>query len=509
MAKNILKATGVVLIMNLVVKVLGFMRETSLANAFGASELSDAYLSAYTIPYFLQAILGFALVTAVVPILTKYLVAGQREEASYAGSAIINATALVLTVLTVLGIWSCDLLVSLLAPGYGAEQAALTADLARIMFPSVVFMGVGMVLTGICNAHYKFAVSAFAPGMSNIIIIVALLFFSASYGIFGAAWGTLFSFVGFFAVQVPVLWQIGFKYRPVLDFKHPAVRQLMREIGPIVLGVAVNQIYFAVNRIFASGLAEGTISNINYANKLMMLPVGIFVAAVANAIYPALTEFSLKKYRKSLAATMKTGLVAVMLVAVPAAVGLAVLAEPIIELLFEHGEFTHDDTLATAWALVCFTVGLIPMSANMLITRVFYALEDVKTPVRIGMLSVVLDVVLSVALFRVMAYGGGGLALANSLAALFCCLLMYYYLKLRALPELAYESMLPRLVKIAVAALGMGAAVWLAARVLAAGALVTTAVGVLIGVAVYAVLILALRVPETQIFLNKLLKKRR
>ncbi|MBQ3179941.1 MAG: murein biosynthesis integral membrane protein MurJ [Firmicutes bacterium] len=509
MAKNILKATGVVLIMNLVVKVLGFMRETSLANAFGASELSDAYLSAYTIPYFLQAILGFALVTAVVPILTKYLVAGQREEASYAGSAIINATALVLTVLTVLGIWSCDLLVSLLAPGYGAEQAALTADLARIMFPSVVFMGVGMVLTGICNAHYKFAVSAFAPGMSNIIIIVALLFFSASYGIFGAAWGTLFSFVGFFAVQVPVLWQIGFKYRPVLDFKHPAVRQLMREIGPIVLGVAVNQIYFAVNRIFASGLAEGTISNINYANKLMMLPVGIFVAAVANAIYPALTEFSLKKDRKSLAATMKTGLVAVMLVAVPAAVGLAVLAEPIIELLFEHGEFTHDDTLATAWALVCFTVGLIPMSANMLITRVFYALEDVKTPVRIGMLSVVLDVVLSVALFRVMAYGGGGLALANSLAALFCCLLMYYYLKLRALPELAYESMLPRLVKIAVAALGMGAAVWLAARVLTAGALMTTAVGVLIGVAVYAVLILALRVPETQIFLNKLLKKRR
>ncbi len=509
MAKNILKATGVVLLMNLVVKVLGFMRETSLANAFGASELSDAYLSAYTIPYFLQAILGYALVTAVVPILTKYLVAGQKEEACYAGSAIINITALVLTALTVLGILGCDLLVSLLAPGYGPEQAALTASLARIMFPSVVFMGVGMVLTGICNAHYKFAVSAFAPGMSNIIIIVSLLFFSASYGIFGAAWGTLISFAGFFAVQIPVLWQIGFKYRPVLDLHHPAVRQLMREIGPIVLGVAVNQIYFAVNRIFASGLAEGTISNINYANKLMMLPVGIFVAAVANAIYPALAEFSLQKDRRSLAVTMKTGLVAVMLVAVPAAVGLAVLAEPIIGLLFEHGEFTHDDTLATAWALVCFTLGLIPMAANMIITRVFYALDDVKTPVRIGMLSVLLDVVLSLALFRVMAYGGGGLALANSLAALFCCLLMYYYLKLRALPELAQESMLPRLVKIAVASAGMGAAVWLTARLLDAGELVTTAAGVLVGVAVYAVLVLVLRVPETQIFLDKLLKRRR
>lgn len=506
MAKNILKATGVVLIMNLVVKVLGFLRETSLASAFGASELSDAYLSAYTIPYFLQSILGYALVTAVVPILTKYLVAGKREEADYVASAIINMTALILAVLTGLGILACDVLVSLLAPGYGAEQAALTADLARIMFPSVIFMGVGMVITGICNAHYRFAASAFAPGMSNIIIIVALLFFSTSYGIWGAAWGTLISFIGFMLVQLPVLWQIKFRYSLRLDFKHPAVRQMLTEIGPIVLGVAVNQIYFAVNRIFASWLAEGTISGINYANKLMMLPMGIFVAAVANAIYPALAEFSLKKDRKSLAGTMKGGLVSVLLVAAPAAVGLAVLAEPIVRLLFEHGEFTHEDTLCTAWALICFTVGLVPMAANMIITRVFYALEDVSTPVKIGGLSIVLDIVLSMALFKVMSYGGGGLALANSLAALLSCLGMYYYLKLKALPELGGATMLPSLVKIGAASLGMGAAVWLAAGLLGDSAVVTVGGGVLVGVAVYAVLILALKIPETELFLNKFRK---
>lgn len=506
MAKNILKATGVVLLMNLVVKLLGFLRETSLADAFGATELSDAYLSAYTIPYFLQAILGYALVTAVVPILTKYLVAGEREEADHVASAIINLTALILAGITLLGILACDWLVKLLAPGYGAEQAALTADLARIMFPSVIFMGVGMVITGICNAHYRFAASAFAPGMSNIIIIISLLFFSASYGIWGAAWGTLLSFVGFLLIQVPVLWQLKFRYRPVLDFKHPAVRQLLVEIGPIILGVAVNQIYFAINRIFASWLAEGTISSINYANKLMMLPLGIFVAAVANAIYPALAEFSLKKDRNSLAGTMKGGLVSVLLVAAPAAVGLAVLAEPIIQLLFEHGEFGHDDTLSTAWALVCFTVGLVPMAANMIITRVFYALDDVKTPVRIGGLSIVLDIILSLCLFKVMAYGGGGLALANSLAALLGCLAMYYYLKFKALPELASATMLPSLVKIGAASVGMGLAVWLAVRFIPGGALTTVGAGVIIGVAVYAVLVLALRIPETELFLSKLRK---
>lgn len=506
MAKNILKATGVVLIMNLVVKVLGFLRETSLASAFGASELSDAYLSAYTIPYFLQSILGYALVTAVVPILTKYLVAGKRDEADYVASAIINLTALIMAGLTVLGIFACDVLVSWLAPGYGAEQAAMTADLARIMFPSVIFMGVGMVITGICNAHYRFAASAFAPGMSNIIIIVALLFFSASWGIWGAAWGTLISFVGFMLVQIPVLWQIGFKYTLRLDFKHPAVRQMLVEIGPIVLGVAVNQIYFAVNRIFASWLAEGTISSINYANKLMMLPMGIFVAAVANAIYPALAEFSLKKDRKSLAGTMKGGLVSVLLVAAPAAVGLAVLAESIVRLLFEHGEFTHDDTLMTAWALVCFTVGLVPMAANMIITRVFYALEDVTTPVKIGGVSIVLDVALSLALFKVMSYGGGGLALANSLAAMLSCLGMYYYLKFKALPELKGATMLPSLVKIAAATAGMGVAVWLAAQILPNSALVKVGGGILVGVAIYAVLVLALKIPETELFLSKFRK---
>lgn len=506
MAKNILKATGVVLIMNLVVKVLGFLRETSLASAFGASELSDAYLSAYTIPYFLQSILGYALVTAVVPILTKYLVAGKREEADYVASAIINMTALIMAVITVAGIAACDLLVSLLAPGYSAEQAALTADLARIMFPSVIFMSVGMVITGICNAHYRFAASAFAPGMSNIIIIVALLFFSAAYGIWGAAWGTLISFVGFMLVQLPVLWQIKFKYTLCLDIKHPAVKQMLTEIGPIVLGVAVNQIYFAINRIFASWLAEGTISSINYANKLMMLPMGIFVAAVANAIYPALAEFSLKKDRKSLANTMKGGLVSVLLVAAPAAVGLAVLAEPIVRLLFEHGEFTHDDTLMTAWALICFTVGLVPMAANMIITRVFYALEDVTTPVKIGGLSILLDVVLSLVLFKLMSYGGGGLALANSLAALLGCLAMYYYLKFKALPELATATMLPSLVKIAAATAGMGLAVWLAAGVLPNSAVINVGGGIAVGVVVYAVLVLMLRIPETELFLNKFRK---
>ena len=295
MGKSIVKATGVILVINICVKILGFLRESFIANAYGAGTLTDAYQIAYTIPYFLQAILGYALVTAVVPILTKHLVSNNKEEAWYVGSCAINITALGLFVITALGMIISAVLVKLLAPGFSAEEAALTAQLTRIMFPSVIFMGVGMVFTGIANASYKFGVAAFAPGFSNLIIIASVLIFASSVGIWGLAWGTLISFIGFFLIQIPVLWRIGFKYRLVLGLKHPDIRQIIRDILPIILGVAVNQICFAVNRIFASYLAEGSISCLNYSNKLMMLPIGIFVNAVAYAIYPSLSEMALTK----------------------------------------------------------------------------------------------------------------------------------------------------------------------------------------------------------------------
>ena len=352
MGKSIMKATGVVLIMNLVVKLLGFLRETFIAGAFGAADVTDAYLIAYTIPYFLQSILGYALVAVMVPVLTKYLVKGDQKEAWYVGSCAINITAILLTVITLLGILVSGIVVRILAPGFEAEQTALTVNLTRIMFPAVIFMGVGMVLTGIANASYHFAVPAFAPGLSNLIIIFTVILFATTTGVYGLAVGTLVSFIGFFLVQVPVLWRIGFRYRFVLGWHHPDIQQMLRQILPIILGVAVNQIYFAINRIFASGLAEGTISVLNYANKLMMLPLGIFVAAVVSAIYPSLSELALKKNMSQLAVTLKKGLGMICLVAIPAAVGLCVLAEPIIQLLFERGAFTHADTLATALSLI-------------------------------------------------------------------------------------------------------------------------------------------------------------
>lgn len=455
---NVAKATGIILIINLLVKILGFLRETFIAGAFGASEITDAYLAAYTLPYFLQAILGSALVTAVVPVITKHFVAGKNEEAYKVGSSIINITAILLAAISFIGIVIAPTLVWLTAPGFDEEVASLTINLARIMFPAVVFMGVGMVITGILNAGYRFAVAAFAPGFSNIIIILTVIFCTSAFGVEGLAYGTLISFAGLLLIQLPFLKKMGFRYSFTIDWHHPDVQQVLKGIGPIVLGVAVNQIYFAINRIFASGLSEGSISALNFASKLMNLPVGIFVAAVASAIYPALSAFALQKNRQAMCTSLEKGLGMVFLISIPAAVGLIVLRVPIVQLLFERGAFDHTATLITAEALLYFSIGLVPVACNMILTRAFYAINDTKTPVILGFWSIVLNVVCSFLLVGPFAHGG--LAFANSIAATANTLLLFMVWRKKN-PQWQCNALYSGIVKITVAAFVMGLAVLL------------------------------------------------
>lgn len=502
MAKNIIKATSVVLVINLIVKLLGFLRETFIAGAFGASDVTDAYLSAYTLPYFLQAILGAALVAVMVPVLTNYLVKGEREEAWHVASSVLNITALLLAVLSLLGILLADLLVALLTPGFGPAQAATTAHLARIMFPSVLFMGLGMVITGILNANQRFAIPAFAPGFSNLIIIATVVLFAGRFGVDGLAVGTLISFVGLLLIQVPLLKGIGFRYTLVMDWKHPGVRKVLHDIIPIVLGVAVNQIYFAVNRIFASGLAEGTISNLNYANKVMMLPVGIFAAAVVAVIYPSLSEHAIKRDGASFANGLKKGLGLVSLIAWPATFALILLRVPVIQLLFERGAFDHQATLATANALLYFCIGLWPMAVNMVLTRAFYAYGDVKTPLYMGFLSIIVNVILCLALYRLLPFGGAGLAFANSVAAVSNMLLLYWALR-KHLPQLPTKALLTSNARILLATLLMSVGVALVWSILAGlkiALLVKMVVIVCVGVALYVVGVFLFKVDEAQYF---------
>lgn len=429
---NVGKAAVVIMIMNLAGRLLGFVRETVIAQRFGATSQTDAYLVAYTLPYFLQAVLGMALISAIVPVITKYLVRGEKDEAWKIGSISLNWMTLIMAGFSLAGIVGARLLVNLTAPGFDTATADLAVTLTVIMFPSLVFMGAAMLITGILNANRSFGVPAFAPGFTSLVIIFSVIFFGR-WGVRFLAWGTLAGMLGALLIQLPSLRRTGFRYTWNWDFSHPEVKGIFQNLFPIFLGTAVNQIYLAINRYFASGLAEGSISALNYAGKLMNLPLGVFVLAVSSAIFPTLSEQAVNNDRAALGLTLNRGLRMVLLVTLPAAAGLMALDTPIVRLLFERGAFDAAATRMTAEALFYFCIGMFAMSANMVITRAYYALGDVITPLWLGLLSILVNIAASASLIGPMAHSG--LALANTAAAVFNTLAMHVLLK-RHLPRL-------------------------------------------------------------------------
>lgn len=455
MSRNTLaKATLVIIAMNLISKVLGFVRETAIASAYGATYLTDAYNAAYTIPYFLQMVLGMALVTSIVPVITKYLIAGDEKEAWKIASITLNWTVLIMAALTVMGMLGSGAIVALITPGFSEDTAGLTASLTVIMFPSIVFMGAGMLITGLLNAKKHFAAAAFSPAFSNLIIIFAVLFLGR-YGIGYLAIGTLVSMAGALFIQLPALRKAGFSYFWDWDIKHPEVRSIFANLLPIFLGTAVNQIYLAINRYFASGLSEGSISALNYAGKLMNLPMGIFVLAVSSAIFPTLSEHAVKDNRQALGETLNRGLKMVLLVTLPASAGLMALDVPIVRLLFERGAFDAAATQMTAAALFYFAVGMFAMAVNMVLTRAYYAFRDVRTPLYLGFSSILINILFSKLLVGTL--GHSGLALANTIAAVFSAAAMYLLLK-KHLPKLGALDLLVSVLKALAASLCTAAA---------------------------------------------------
>lgn len=502
---SVTAATFIVLLLNLLSRVLGFVREMVMARVFGASAFTDAYLVAYTLPYSAQQIVGWAIVSVTVPLLTKYIVEDKRTEANLVVNHFLNGTALLTLVISLLGVVFAPLLVKLTAPSLDGATAQLAVKLTRIIFPSMFFVCIGMVLTGILNANHRFAVGTFAPAFSNIIIIATVLLAGSQWGVTGLAVGTLVSFIGFFLIQLPSTLKTGFSYRPHLVFKDHEIQVALASLVPIILGMSVNQIYYILNRIFASGLAEGSISALNYAAKLSQFPAGIFITAIAVVVYPLLTEFAIKGDLTRFNDALEKGLGTVMLLMAPATAGLIVMRVPIVRLLFEGGAFTATDTVHTASALLYYAIGIVPCALILVLLRVFLAFRDVKTPVYAGAAGILANVILSFVTIRAM--GHNGLALATTAANIVNTLVFFIYIK-KHLPRLSFMPLLVSAAKILAASVLMGAAVYLL-TLFAANApdLVVVVLGILCGVLVYTALIFLFRMKEG-VWLKEMLMKK-
>lgn len=453
----IVRGTIVIFLWNLLARFLAFGREAVIAFQFGAEEATDAYVVALTIPSLIFAILTSALITVVISVFNEYAAQGRKDESWRIFSSVFNILMLLFVAVTVLGILGAPLLVKMVAPGFKESAYSLTVELTRIMLPYVVFSGLATLFTGLLNANNIFGIPAFSGSVINATIIVSALTLGAIWGIHGLAVGTVLGMVGAVLVQIPTLLKAGFRLKLYIDYRHPGVKKVFYLILPIMIGVSLNQFNILVDRILASGLAEGSIASLNYALKLMNLPLGLFVLAISTASFPTMTTQAAKGEQSGLVATILRTLKLVLLISIPSSVGLMVLRFPIIRLLFERGVFDERATQMTAIALMFYSLGLAAQAVNIILTRGFYAMQDTRTPVKLTVIAVVVNLIFSLILIRPMAHGG--LALANSLAAILNSGMLALLLG-RELKELKDRTLLNFMFKVLAASVIMGAAAY-------------------------------------------------
>lgn len=502
--RQIARAAGTVMFAIILSNLAGLLAKVLTARAFGTSLESEAFFAANRFTEILyNLVAGGALGSAFIPTFTTFLTHEDRPSAWKLASAVINLVTLVLIALSLIAVLLAQPIVQhVLAPGFtNANQVALTANLLRIMLLSTVIFGASGLLMGILNAHQIFLFPALAPAMYSFGWIVGALLLAPAMGIYGLAWGTVIGAALHLSVQLPTLLRLPARsYHLTLGLDMPAVREVGRLMAPRLVGVAVVQLNFLINTILASQQPEGSLTGITLAFTLMYMPEAAIAQSVAIAALPTFSaqvaRGRLDEMRTSLAASLR----GVLLLALPASLGLVLLRTPLVSLIYQRGEFSEASTRLVAWALLWYGLGLIGHSIVEIISRAFYAMHDTHTPVTVGVIAMALNAALSFlfsALFTRLGWmPHGGLALANSLATALEAAVLLGLMR-RRLGSLEGRSVLGMLAKAVPAAGGMSLALWGWMTALNTQSTAIVALGgVALGGLVYIGLLAALRVPE-------------
>lgn len=496
----IARATVLVTLLTIGSKVLGFVRDQVIALYFGASGQTDAYVVAMAIPNIISALVVSAVGTAFLPMFTERLTKDDEDGAWALSDSVFSLVGGLGLLIVVLGVAAAPWLVRLMAPGFTGATFAQAVTATRIIFPGALFVVLAAPVKSVLNSRHHFAAPVAGPIVQNVAILAGLVLFVGlgRMGISGLAIGLALGMALNLGVQAPALWRGGFRYRRRLDLHSPVVRRTLALAAPMIASSLLAQVSLLVDRGLASGLPAGSIAALSFADKLRQLPLGIFATTVATVIYPTLAEFAARGDRQGLSEAVGTGLRLVLLLTLPAAVGLAVLREPIVRLLFQRGAFDAAATASTAVAVLYYAIGMVGLAGNLVLTTTFFSMHDSVTPMAVGAAGAFLNIGLDYALVGPM--GHAGIALASSTAALISMALLWTMLRRRLGNADARTGR--AVVKVAAASALMGAGVLLAQRVLAVSpvvrhsSLMQMGGAVALGIAVYLLALAALRVEE-------------
>jgi putative peptidoglycan lipid II flippase len=428
MSGRLLRSTATVGVNTLLSRTLGFVRDVVVARAFGAGSEADAFFVAFRIPNLFRRLFAEgAFSQAFVPVLSQERTRGGDAAVRDLAAHVAGALAVLLALVTVVGVLAAPVLVLIFAPGFhaAADKFELTAQMLRICFPYLAFISLTSLCAGMLNTYGRFAVPAFTPVLLNVCLIAATLLLAPrmEQPVMALAIGVLVSGLAQLAFQLPFLARLGLLVWPRFSLAHAGMRRVGLLAVPALLGVSVAQINILVNTLIASFLRDGSVSWLYYSDRIMEFPLGVFGIALATVILPSLSREHASGSPQAFSDTLDWALRLVCVISIPAAIGLGLLAGPILATLFQHGAFTASDVYLASLSLTAFAIGLPGFVAVKVLAPGYYARQDMRTPVRIAVIAMLTNLVLNLILVGPLAHAG--LALGTASAALLNAALLY------------------------------------------------------------------------------------
>jgi putative peptidoglycan lipid II flippase len=432
--QSVTKAAGQMSIATFLSRITGFIRDIVLAKIFGATGLTDAFFIAFRIPNLLRELFAEGSISAAfVPVFTEYLTKEGREDAKRLAGVVFAFLLSILIIVCLLGIILAPYIVSVVAPGFmkDPEKFSLTIKLTKIMFPFLLFISLAALAMGVLNSLRSFFIPALAPAFFNLAIIASALFIAPNFSVPILAIGLGVTLGGAlqYGVQIVALAKHRFNLKPIFSFSHSGLKKILLLVLPVVTGMSVNQINVFLNNVFVSYLSEGSATYLYYGLRLVHFPIGIFGVAMAMAVLPSLSEQATKGDIDALRETFSFSLRLLFFITIPAMAGLIALSEPIVNLLFQRGQFTHEATRGTVYALLFYSSGLWAFVGVRVVVSTFYSMQDTKTPLKVAILSILTNIIFSIILMRPLRHGG--LALANAIASAVNFGVLFFLLRMK------------------------------------------------------------------------------
>ncbi len=461
-AKGIARLAVIVALMVVVAKLLVFVLEILLAAWFGTTFAKDAYLVALVIPYLIFIVGTETMLVSFVPIFMTLLAQGNSEDTGEVVSSVMNISFLFLAIICIAYVLLAPWIIPLIAPGFDEESLSLAVQLTRIICPIIIWGGLIGLLVALLNSFKRFTLTALRFTLYNSIIIGFVYFFRSRMGIFSLALAVSAAALAQFFLLLAGLWKRRKYYRLTMNSKHPQVRTMGMAVIPVIVGGILVQLNFLIERVMASGLAEGSISSLDFGYKLMRMPFEIFAVTIATVVFPSIAGLVIAEEGSRLRQVFVSSLKMIAFITIPATVILIVVRVPLIQVLFQRGEFNAASTRMTATALLYYSFGLFFHAANYIFIRTYYAFKDFLTPLKLGAITIGFYIFFNFIFIGYLKHGG--LALGSSLAAV-CYSLMLLTVLQKKMKNLGRIDLWGSFAKILAASLVMGLTLLLMGRI--------------------------------------------